>query len=438
MKKTSCGKSSTERQKLYRIYVGSIAGHIKQEQILEYFSRMGKIGRIRMFYKDYACRVNKGYCHLILDDKRTYERILHTCPHFLAKRRLYCTPLMSGRRLEKLNSQNNHKRVILRNLPADLTEEGLYEIVSRYGKVDVAYIFKAHGLMRQNFSFSPTASVQFNDGNVATSLVSQHILEVTYNGRCLTLVAYPYIHNYNELKSQFNSNKETLLNGIQKKDLLNRIPNSSPELPEYILKEELVLQLNLIQDKVKNEKSIRNIGISEEDMMQHSVKPTSKEYHIEKQRICFGTGCSNYILNRSEKPKQYSSNPPLENPVRTERTPLESPNTITPKKDDDCSRKGLFDPCNCDSWYMEASRVLLFDNSDEGEPSLFKTKNKTPVSYCNYGRLFGHHTSFEGIDNWSDPLERLAEAEPLESTDKDLEVFLRESVLIDTSFYGNP
>jgi RNA recognition motif-containing protein len=44
------------------------------------------------------------------------------------------------------NLNNNQRRVIIKNLPADFTEEALFKLFSNYGHIDIGFIKKDKGL----------------------------------------------------------------------------------------------------------------------------------------------------------------------------------------------------------------------------------------------------------------------------------------------------
>ena len=337
MRKLGQAKRAGEESKVHRIYVGSIPGHIKQSTLLAYFENFGRILRVRMFFRDTTEKVNKGYCHVITDDRSAYDKILAHSPHYLGKRRLYCSALISGRRLEKHNLYNNTKRIILRNLPPEMTDDDLYVILSEFGAIEMAYIFKAHGLMRQNFAFTPTASVQFVDSRVANALVKKHLVEVKYAGRLITLVAYPYIHNYNELKDAVLTSSDVQAELSSPKEL-EEIRPFIHGLPEYLLKEELILKLKIKQEAERKPKPETQY---EEDIEKHLYRPTQRNYFGENRRIANTLKVKgNYVLNRCNQKRSSEKGTHQPTQSNPQCSDLFSPDTITPRKEDCGSKKG--------------------------------------------------------------------------------------------------
>lgn len=96
-----------------------------------------------MFYRGGDVIFNKGYCHLVLEDKQTYDTILRKPVHMLGSRRIYCSAFISGRRLIKFNNLSNSRRIVVTGIPDVFKESDLYSIFGHFGKVAMAYIFTA-------------------------------------------------------------------------------------------------------------------------------------------------------------------------------------------------------------------------------------------------------------------------------------------------------
>lgn len=181
-----------------RIFVGSIPGHLKQEELIQYFSAFGEVLKVKMFFRDGSTKLNKGYCHLVVR-RDAEEKILKT-KHIFEGRTLFVAPYVSGRKLDKYNQQNNARRIVIRNLPASMTQDMLHTTFSRYGRIEVAYVFSTHSKMKVRTGLMPTGSVQFSDSKVARALIDRGVINVDINNEVHTLCIYPFIHNYNELK----------------------------------------------------------------------------------------------------------------------------------------------------------------------------------------------------------------------------------------------
>ena len=332
-----------EEAKAFKIYVGSIAGHIDQDNFLSYFSQFGSVNRLRMFFRDCSNKVNKGYCHLIIEEKSTYDRILTSGPHYYNGRRIYCSPLKSGRRLEKHNQFSNTKRVILRNIPQDMTEGELYKLASGYGDIEMAYIFKAHGMMKKNYFFAPTASVQFVQAASANALVQMHQVEVDFKGSKVTLLVYPYIHNYNDLKDVVNNTpKENLMQQLGSK-FVNKLYSTNQDNLDLILKEELILKLKQKQEQEKRMIEKGEVKL-EMDVARYACKPTNKKYRVgildkecTKPEDKYEFQCTRVnptLENRTSHPPQANSN----------NSALITPLTNTPRTDERVAKKGFMFP----------------------------------------------------------------------------------------------
>ena len=221
----------------HRIFVGSIPGSATAKEVENYFSAFGRIERVRMFHRE-GTKLNKGYCHLFVD-KKAYAAIL-SVPHHFDNRTLFTTPYISGRRLEKQNITNNSRRVIVRNLPKWFTERDLKLTFSRFGKVEVAYLFNANNRPQDTKDgVSSTGSVQFEEIRVAESMVHMRVVEIEARNKMHAIVVYPFIHNYPDLKESMQKDKvlqedDTLARaypGLQDQSSLA----SNPPLPSLAL-----------------------------------------------------------------------------------------------------------------------------------------------------------------------------------------------------------
>ena len=185
-----------------RIYVGSIPGFIDVSQLMKYFKRFGYIKRIRMFYKNDASRMNRGYCHVVAKDWKTYETILNFKNHNIDNRHIFCLPYISGRKLTRHNAINNMRRIIVRGLPEVFTSESLKTAFEVYGEVEISYIFAPHALSGKGHPTQLTGSIQFSSRSVAESLAGKFKVQVTHQGHQYQVFVYPYIHKYSEFKEK--------------------------------------------------------------------------------------------------------------------------------------------------------------------------------------------------------------------------------------------
>lgn len=182
---------------VFKIFVGSIPGQIDEEVLREYFESFGPVERVRMFHRGQGALLNKGYCHLILTDEKTYANILDEPIHKLGERRIFCSTFISGRKLQKHNVTSNSKRIVVRDIPICFNDKDMYSVFGQFGKVTMAYIFiSPNG--QENDSRVRLGSVQYSDAAPARALAKLKFVEVRRGAESITLMVMPYVHNYGE------------------------------------------------------------------------------------------------------------------------------------------------------------------------------------------------------------------------------------------------
>ncbi len=182
---------------VYKIFVGSIPGQIDVSVLEEYFKTFGPIERVRMFFRGQGAILNKGYCHLIINERDTYEKILQKPIHTLGMRRIFCSAYISGRKLVKHNMVSNAKRIVVKDIPCCLTDQDMYSIFGQFGNVTMAYIFTSP-TEELNEPRAPIGSVQFVDALSAKALAQRKFVKVKKGTQTFTLTVNRYLHNYGE------------------------------------------------------------------------------------------------------------------------------------------------------------------------------------------------------------------------------------------------
>lgn len=260
-----------------------------------------------MFYRE-GSRLNKGYCHLYTGQE-AYDAILGR-PHFLADRALFTTPYISGRRLERQNEANNARRIVVRNLPQWYTEADLKRAFSRFGRVEVAYVFCTHFKLRETGdTLPPTGSIQFADSSLALKMIRIRNVEVQAGDKPHFLVVYPFIHNYNDIKDSLQMDRkleqEEDRSPSDSKDLKQEANYHSAPLP--------VISDSPVANPHSDYDSKGRIARKRVLELIHKYRPSRRYYHLLKNKFHFRTHTDgpyddeNMRFNRSVFPRYLSS-----------------------------------------------------------------------------------------------------------------------------------
>ena len=198
--------SEAEEKRAGKVYVGGIPSHASKEDILQYFSKYGKIIDVKMFVKPQTGRPVssrnrfKGYCIVEVDRRRTLERILEEKRHSFEGRMILCSVFKTGHELAQHNSERNLRRVIIKQVPANLPEPALKRLLEKEGgEVEVLFPFKTDCSAEYRHNMAQrkrlTYSVMFKSRESANQLVQLSTIK-TSNG--VSLVVERFLSNRSE------------------------------------------------------------------------------------------------------------------------------------------------------------------------------------------------------------------------------------------------
>lgn len=292
-----------------RVFVGSIPANATKPSLTNYFSRFGEIIRVEMQIKttEHSTeRLNPGWCHLIVADKATADLICEIPLHIFEGRQITCKPFVKGGSLKRSNLENNKRRVIVKNVPWNSTEEDVRRIARVYGDIEAAFFFQKGGSSNdslRNFAYKNykqprTASIQFREIEAADRFLKTKAITI----RGARAKIEPFDHKH-KLKSNPDisqpSNTGFKLGMVQMYSEVSRTslsvgekPPPSPLLPA--------------KERVSN----------------HLHKPTSKVYHQQALQATQGLASRSplSIMQASEPNFRYNISkirqPPLMSPAR--------------------------------------------------------------------------------------------------------------------------
>ena len=249
-----------------RVFVGSIPANATKPSLIKYFSRFGEVIRVEMQIKQTEHsteRLNPGWCHLIVADKVTADLICDIPFHIFEGRQITCRPFVKGGSLKRSNLENNKRRVIVKNVPWNSTEEEIRQIARNYGEVEAAFFFQKGGSGLKSLQIHAykqykqprTASIQFREIEAADRFIKTKAITI----RGARAKIEPYDHKH-KLKST----------------------------PDIAQPSNIVLEPGMVQ--MYSEISRTSLSVGEKHPLQlllparerafnHRLKPTNKVYH---------------------------------------------------------------------------------------------------------------------------------------------------------------
>lgn len=137
--------------KFYKIFVAGIPSRYTSTEIKLYFASFGAISSVEMVPRSsQRRRLNfrsnndkKGAWIISVETRDVFDRILNHYPHRFSDRNLICKPFLYGPELAQTNSLNNKRRVILKHVPTELSEESLRSMLIRdFGDIECLFSFR--------------------------------------------------------------------------------------------------------------------------------------------------------------------------------------------------------------------------------------------------------------------------------------------------------
>ena len=168
-----------------KIFASGFSRHTTTAQVAEYFSIYGStwVEKYDSYFKRHQSetRYKGGEGYFILSNLHlsTYRRILEACPHRIQSRCLEVCPLKTGLDLILYNSQKNQRRVLIKKVPAVVSEQNLLDSIrAQFGPVEKFFGYKSEGRSRgtSNLNSSKrhvTYSVTFQDKESAAKAARQ-------------------------------------------------------------------------------------------------------------------------------------------------------------------------------------------------------------------------------------------------------------------------
>lgn len=186
-----------------RIFVGSLPGFMTERQVLDFFSKFGKIDSVEIKPRQDNPNKNTGYCVLQVHNKVVFHKII-SFEHLeiFPGRYIVCKPFMKGTELKKATRNLDKRRLIVKHVPSIIKEHDLRRYFERYAEVENIFPFhhdsspvesSSKPKHNKNIMKTLTYSLVFNTVDDANRFYSKHpndLIEV--NGLSLYIEKFVY------------------------------------------------------------------------------------------------------------------------------------------------------------------------------------------------------------------------------------------------------
>ena len=133
-----------------KLFLGCLPGETTQEELSKYFRKIVPLKSIKVnFRKNGICA---GYGNIICLNKKDAEKLINY-KHTFKNRQIECRYYINGSKLQKYQREFNIKRLFINNIPKEFTDHNLFELFSKFGKVQKAYLGSNQNLLDNKFGF---------------------------------------------------------------------------------------------------------------------------------------------------------------------------------------------------------------------------------------------------------------------------------------------
>ena len=126
----------------YVLFIGGLSPQISNQELLAYFNNYGEISRAKIIV-DKKTNIPKGYAYVTCKDSNTYNQIL-SCSHDIMGRDVDVQIAHSGTKIVSDVQNQMHKKLCVKNLALETTQNDLQAYFVKYGNVKHAYVIMNH------------------------------------------------------------------------------------------------------------------------------------------------------------------------------------------------------------------------------------------------------------------------------------------------------
>lgn len=123
-----------------KIFLGGLSGITTKEDLMKYFTKFGKVLKVKLPKKKINPKFSIGYGILKMSNNGATKIIIRQKDHIINGRTISAKPFLKGNSLKKLSNKFQNLRVFVKEIPKEFTNEDLYAIFSKIGKLKDCYI----------------------------------------------------------------------------------------------------------------------------------------------------------------------------------------------------------------------------------------------------------------------------------------------------------
>lgn len=124
------------------VFVGGIPADASEKILFDYFSTFGAVENLKVISKKQAILSDTAFCFLSFEDASSARDVLAKESHVLFSRLITCRPFMQGNSLQSKAADENRRKVFVKYIPKDMTEDEFKNFFSNFGAVDHAYLVR--------------------------------------------------------------------------------------------------------------------------------------------------------------------------------------------------------------------------------------------------------------------------------------------------------
>lgn len=127
-----------------KVFVGGVPGYFKEPDLRKVLAPYVSVRSIKLPLKLDDSSLNKGYCIVTLKSTEDAQKLVEVSQIYVGNGRyVFCRPFLHGQQLHYEMVRNDQRRIILKQLSPELTEQKLRDYFeTHYGKVELVFVYQ--------------------------------------------------------------------------------------------------------------------------------------------------------------------------------------------------------------------------------------------------------------------------------------------------------
>lgn len=178
---------STSNDKKSTVFVGGLAFHITEADLMSHFSFFGAVNKI-VLLRDRNTGQSKGYAFVMLEEQATADLILAQT-NIICGRRVECQQAAKKNEKVKVDEERRRKKVYVSRIPSHLSSSEFERLFAKHGQVHNCYIIQDV----TSGANKPYGFIEFENAEDADRLLAlANDKGVTINGCRLSIQPFKY------------------------------------------------------------------------------------------------------------------------------------------------------------------------------------------------------------------------------------------------------